>query len=44
MGTAIRCQDLARMRTDVPGAHALDGRPSLSLPAPANVVTLLGLW
>ena len=44
MATAIRCRDLARMRTDVPVAHASDGRPSPSLPAPADVVTLLGLW
>jgi DNA polymerase-1 len=44
METAIRCRDLARMRTDVPVAHAPDGRPSPSLPAPADVVTLLDRW
>lgn len=44
MATAMRCRDLARMRTDVPVAHAPDGQPSPSLPAPADVVTLLGLW
>ncbi|HEY1619811.1 MAG TPA: 5'-3' exonuclease H3TH domain-containing protein, partial [Streptosporangiaceae bacterium] len=44
MATAIRCRDLARMRTDVPVAHAPDGRPSPLLPAPADVVTLLDLW
>ena len=44
MATAIRCRDLARMRTDVPVGHVLDGQPSPSLPAPADVVTLLDLW
>jgi len=44
MATAIRCRDLARMRTDVPVAHAPAGRPSPLLPAPADVVTLLDLW
>jgi DNA polymerase-1 len=44
MATAIRCRDLARMRTDVPVAHAPDGQPSPSLPAPADVITLLNLW
>jgi DNA polymerase-1 len=44
MATAIRCRDLARMRTDVPVAHATDGQPSPSLPAPAEVITLLDLW
>ena len=45
MATAIRCRDLARMRTDVPVAHVPDGRPSPLLPpAPADVVTLLDLW
>jgi DNA polymerase-1 len=44
MATAIRCRDLARMRTDVPVAHAPDGQPSPSLPAPADVTTLLNLW
>jgi len=44
MATAIRCRNLARMRTDVPVAHAPDGQPSPSLPAPADVITLLNLW
>lgn len=44
MAAAIKCRDLARMRTDVPLAHAPDGRPSPLLPAPADVVTLLDLW
>jgi DNA polymerase I len=44
MAAAIRCRDLARMRTDVAVAHAPDGRPSPSLPAPADVIMLLSLW
>jgi hypothetical protein len=44
MATAIRCRDLARMRTDVPVSHVPDGQPSPSLPAPADVVKLLNLW
>ncbi|MGH3296354.1 MAG: hypothetical protein ACRDP7_31615 [Trebonia sp.] len=44
VATAIRCRDLARMRTDVPGANAPAGQPSPSLPAPADIVTLLDLW
>lgn len=44
METAIRCRDLARMRTDIPVARTPDGQPSPSLPAPADVVTLLNLW
>jgi DNA polymerase I len=44
MATAIRCRDLARMRTDVPVPYVSDGQPSPSLPAPADVITLLNLW
>jgi hypothetical protein len=44
MAAAIRCRDLARMRTDVPVANPLADQPSPSLPAPADVITLLNLW
>ena len=39
LATAMKCRDLARMRTDVPVPTAPTGRPS-----PADVVTMLDLW
>jgi 5'-3' exonuclease len=44
LDTAIRCRDLARMRTDIPVPCTPSGRPSSALPAPASIVTLLDLW
>jgi DNA polymerase-1 len=44
LDAALRCRDLARMRTDIPIPRTLNGRPSPLLPAPADVVTLLDLW
>jgi DNA polymerase-1 len=44
LASAMKCRDLARMRTDVPVPTAPTGRPSPALPAPADVVTMLDLW
>jgi DNA polymerase-1 len=44
MATAIRCRDLARMRTDIPVPRTPGGQPSRLLPSPADIVTTLDLW
>jgi hypothetical protein len=44
LDTAIRCRDLARMRTDIPVPRTLSGQPSRLLPAPADIDTKLDLW
>lgn len=44
LDAALRCRDLARMRSDVPVPQAPNGRLSPVLPAPADVITSLDLW
>ncbi|MGH3247904.1 MAG: 5'-3' exonuclease [Trebonia sp.] len=44
LATAMKCRDLARMRTDILLPSTPTGRPSPALPAPADVVAMLGLW
>lgn len=41
---AMKCRDLARMRTGIPVPSMPDGRSSPVLPASADVVAMLGLW
>ena len=44
LDTAVRCREMARMRTDVPIPALLVDRPSPPLPAPARLLDTLSLW
>lgn len=44
MTAAVRCRDLARIRTDIPSRTPQTASHPPRCPHPADVVTLLDLW